>query len=38
MSEKKRFVLLLILLFLSIGLLVYVKVHIGNDFIKQFLH
>jgi hypothetical protein len=36
MSERTKFIMLLILLVLSIGLLLYVKTHIGQDFIRQF--
>ena len=38
MSEKKRFVVFAILLCLSIALLVYLKVHIGHDFVRQLQH
>lgn len=35
MSDKKRFVLLVVLLVLSLALFVYAKLHIGPDFVKQ---
>lgn len=35
MSEKKRFVLLLVLLALSLALLIYAKTHVGTSFINQ---
>ena len=35
MTEKKRFVILIILLILSVALLIYAKTHIGHDFVKQ---
>lgn len=35
MSDKQRSAILFVLLFLSLALLVYVKTHIGQGFIKQ---
>ncbi len=35
MSDKQRGLILFILLILSLALLVYVKTHIGQGFIKQ---
>ena len=35
MSEKRKFVILLVILALSLTLLVYVKMHIGPDFVHQ---
>ncbi len=35
MSEKKRLIILSILLVLSIALLVYTRTHIGHEFVKQ---
>lgn len=36
MSEKKRFVILLIIFGLSLGLLIYAKTQFGTNFIDQF--
>jgi hypothetical protein len=35
MSEKKRFVLLIVLLALSLALFAWAKLHVGPDFIRQ---
>jgi len=35
MSDRKLFVMLLIIFVLSVGLLIYAKAHIGQNFINQ---
>lgn len=35
MSERKKFIILLILLALSTALLIYARAHVGPDFVKQ---
>ena len=37
MNDKKLFVILLVIFVLSLGLLIYAKTHVGQNFIKQFL-
>lgn len=35
MSEKRRALILFVILLLSLGLLIYVKTHIGQGFIRE---
>ncbi len=35
MSEKKRFVILIILLIISIGLVIYLNTSLGENFVRQ---